>query len=298
MMNWLIAGGSGRIGAALTADLLKDGHEVNILGRHSSSPRLRWDARTLGDWAAEVERADVVVNLAGERLAGPNPFTSRWTAARKQRICTSRQWAGKALAAAVTAAQTKPEVLIQSSGIDYYPVSDRTATEQTPPGDDFLSHVCAECWEPSTEAVEQQGVRRVVLRTGPTLSLILPPLALQSRLFLGGPLGDGTQWVSWVHMEDVIRTIRFLAAREDAHGAFNLCSPHPVTNAEFSKVLGQVLRRPSSMRTPAFLMRLAYGEMADTLLFGVRAEPTNLLDSGFPFRFPDLEPALRNMLSR
>jgi uncharacterized protein (TIGR01777 family) len=297
-MKWLIAGGSGRIGAALGADLLKDGHEVSILSRHSGSSRLRWNGRTLGEWASEIERADVIVNLAGERLAGPNPFTMRWTTVRKERICTSRRWAGEVLSAAVAAAQSKPKVFIQSSGVDYYPVSDQVATEGSPPGDDFLSQICSECWEPSTASVEELGVRRVVIRTGPTLSLILPPLALQSRLFLGGPLGNGRQWVSWVHMTDVVQAIRFLAEKEDAQGPVNLCSPQPVTNAEFSKSLATVLKRPAFLRTPAFLLRLAFGQMADTLLLGVRAQPGRLVDLGFTFQFPDLESALRNMLSK
>jgi hypothetical protein len=304
-MNWLIAGGSGRIGAALTDILLPDGHQVTILSRQPDRPRSRfraevsiqhWDGRTLGDWAGQIGQADVVVNLAGEKLAGPNPFSMRWTAARKQRLCMSRKWAGEALAAAIAAAARKPKVFIQSSGIDYYPIQDQIATEETPPGEDFLSNICAECWEPSTAEVEQIGVRRAVLRIGPTLSLILPPLALQSRMFLGGPLGSGKQWVSWVHLEDVIRTIIFLVETESASGPFNLCAPNPVTNAEFSKILGKVQHRPSLLPTPAFMMRLAFGEMADTLLLGVRAAPVRLLELGFEFRYPQLEPALRNML--
>jgi hypothetical protein len=305
-MRVIITGGTGLIGRTLAKDLSQDGHEVIVLSRDPEKQRIpsgikimRWDGRSPDGWGSHVDGTDVIVNLAGERLAGASPAL-RWTENRRQRICQSRWNAGVAVTDAVRLATTKPAVVIQASGIDYYTAGDQIATENSPPGDDFLSHICMDYWEPSTAGTEAEGVRRVIIRIGPVIgpeSHVLKPLALQHKLFIGGPMGSGKQWFSWVHMADVIGAIRFLIDESSASGAYNLCAPKPLTNGEFSKTLGDVLRRPSFLPTPAFILKLAFGEMSTTILNGVRGEPRRLLDVGYSFQFPDAESALRNSLS-
>jgi len=305
-MRVIITGGTGLIGRTLAKALSQDGHEVIALSRDPEKKRIpngikimRWDGRSPDDWGSHVDGTDAIVNLAGERLAGASPVL-RWTEDRRQRICQSRWNAGVAVTDAVRLATTKPLVIVQASGIDYYAAGDQIATENSPPGNDFLSHICEDCWEPSTAGVEAESVRRVIVRIGPVIgpkSHVLKPLALQHKLFLGGPMGGGKQWFSWVHIADVIGAIRFLIDESSSSGAYNLCAPKPLTNAEFSKTLGNVLERPSFLPTPAFMLRLAFGEMSTTILNGVRAEPRRLLDAGYSFQFPDAELALMDSLS-
>jgi len=308
-MRFIITGGTGTIGRALASDLLSEDHEVIVLSRNPVKgkaflpPETRivgWDAKTAEGWVEWVEGAAAIVNLAGARLAGPNPFKLRWTAKRKNLIRDSRLHVGQAVSQAVEAASKKPKVVVQASGINYYATGDEIATEETLPGDGFLSEVCTTFWESSTAAVEKLGIRRVIIRTGPVLhpeSGPLPPMVLQSKLFFGGPLGSGRQWFSWIHPADVVAGIRFLMDHPEANGAFNLCAPHPLTNAEFSKVLGQVLHRPSTFRVPSFALRWLFGEMSTTLLDGVRAVPARLQSLGYPFRFPEAETALKDLLA-
>jgi hypothetical protein len=164
-----------------------------------------------------------------------------------------------------------------------------------------MSHVTGDCWEPTTQAVEDQGVARAILRMGPVMfkgSPILEPLLLQHRLFAGGPIGSGEQGMSWVHIDDVIGVMRWLLADRTRQGAFNLCAPNPVTNRQASKIIGRVLGRPSYLPTPAFLFRLLFGEMADTILQGPLAYPERLQADGYAFQFPELEGALREILNK
>lgn len=307
-MRVIITGGTGYIGRRLAASLATDGHEVIVLsrdpGQDNQGPQgikaVKWDGRTAQGWGHLADGADAVVNLAGERIAGASP-AYRWTAERKQRICDSRQNAGQAVMEAIRSASQKPAVLVQASGIDYYQTGDDVATEVSPPGGGFLSHVCRDCWEPATQEAETLGVRRAIIRTGPVIgpnSPVLGPMMLQHNLFAGGRIGSGQQWFSWVHLDDVVGAIRFLIENPTAAGAFNLCAPQPVTNAELSKTLGKVLGRPSWLPAPAAAFRLAFGEMAATLLEGVRAQPKRLLEAGYVFRFPQLEAALRNSVKQ
>ncbi|MGD1992940.1 MAG: TIGR01777 family oxidoreductase [Anaerolineae bacterium] len=300
-MRAIITGGTGLIGRALTADLAAAGYEVIILSRNpGSAPPLpphvqvvEWDARTAAGWGHLADGAGAIVNLAGATISRP------WTEAHKRRIAESRLNAGQALVEAVSAAQIKPRVLVQSSGISYYgPRGDQLVTEALGPGDDYLGRTAVE-WEASTAAVEEMGVRRPVLRTGLVLSAeggILPVWALPFRLFLGASLGRGDQGVAWIHMVDEVRAIRFLMESEDAHGPFNLVAPNPATNAEFSRRLAKILRRPCFFRVPAFALRLALGEMSTLVLEGQRAVPHRLQELGFIFHFPELEAALRDLL--
>lgn len=308
-MRVLITGGTGLIGRALAANLVQDNHEVIVLSRSPERATglptgvhaVGWDARTAEGWGHLVEGADAIVNLAGVSLSGEGLFPRRWTPERKRLIRESRLNAARAVVEAVEQARYKPRVLIQASGVGYYGHrGDQVVTEETPAGDDFIARFASQEWEPSTQRVEALGVRRAIIRSGVVLSAESPalrPMILQFRLFLGGPIGTGKQWFSWIHVQDEAAAIRFLIERETASGPFNLVAPQPLTNAELARALGRVLGRPSFLPVPGLAMRLAFGEVADLLLTGQRAVPQRLLELGFAFRFPGLEGALRNLLS-
>jgi uncharacterized protein len=306
-MRVIITGGTGLIGTALAQSLAQDGHEVFVLSRNPAQASLpkgvqaaAWDGKTAVSWAHLADGADAIVNLAGENLAGKGLLPQRWTAERKQRIIASRLNAGRAVVEAVQLAQVKPRVVIQSSGIDYYgDRGDELITEATAPVDSgFLSRLTVE-WEEATAAVEEQGVRRVTIRTAVVLSPDGGPLAtmaLPFKFFVGGPLGGGRQWLSWIHIRDEVRAIRFLIDHESAAGAFNLCAPEPLTYSAFSKVLGKVVKRPSFLPVPAFAMKLLFGEVSEAITQGRRALPQRLLDMGFTFQYPTAEAALQDLL--
>jgi uncharacterized protein (TIGR01777 family) len=301
-MRVIITGGTGLIGRALAANLAFELYEVIVLTRHPERvtrlpqgvQAVGWDGRTAAGWGGLADGADVIVNLAGESIAA-----GRWTEARKRRILESRVNAGRAVVEAVKAATRKPSVVIQASAVGYYgPHGDEEVTEATPSGHDFLAHVCRE-WEASSAEVEKLGVRRAILRTGLVLSRVggpLPLMRLPFFFFVGGPLGSGKQWFPWIHIADEIGAIRFAMKKPDAQGVFNLCSPNPLTNADFSRALAKVMHRPSFLPAPAFAVRLLLGEMSTLLLDGQREIPQRLQQLGFSFRFAEAEPALRDLL--
>lgn len=307
-MNVILTGGTGLIGRALSTNLASDGHKVIVLsrspGRAQGLPSTvqvhQWDGRTAQGWGHLAEGADAIVNLAGASISGDGLFPSRWTEERKRLIRDSRLNAGKAVVEAVRQANRKPAVVVQASGIGVYGSrGDEIVAEQDLFGDDFLARFAGQEWEPSTAPVEELGLRRVVVRTGVVLSRqegALRPMALQFRLFAGGPIGGGKQWMSWIHLQDEAAAIRFLIENASAEGAFNLVAPQPVVNAEFARTLGRVMHRPSLLPVPGFAMKLAFGEVADLLLTGQRAVPQRLLDLGYRFRFPQLEQALQDAL--
>ena len=300
-MRVVITGGTGLIGRALSHDLAADGHKAIVLsrspGRAPAMPDgvrvVEWDARTGAGWAELADGADAIVNLAGASLR------RRWTPRSKQLIRDSRMHAGHAVVDAVRRVDRKPRLVVQASGTGAYgPRGDQVVTETTGFPDTFLGRTAAQ-WEASTAPVEEQGVRRAIIRSGVVLSResgALPLLALPYRLFVGGPLGSGDQWLPWIHMEDEVRAIRFLIALETAVGPFNLSAPRPVTAAEFGRTLARVLGRPAFFRVPAFAVRLVLGEMSTVVLDGQRAIPRRLLDLGFRFHFPGAESALHDLL--
>ncbi len=302
-MRTIITGGTGLIGRTLAADLVAHGHQVVILSRAPERATglpagvraERWDARTADGWVSLADGADAIANLAGESIAA-----GRWTDERKRRIRQSRLDAGRAIVQAVELIGQRPRVVVQASGIGYYgPRGDQEITEDTAPGNDFLAQVAIE-WEASTAPVEALGVRRAIIRTGVVLSTeggAFPRLLLPFRLFAGGPLGSGRQWLPWIHIADQVAAIRFLIEKENATGPFNLTAPNPLTNAGFGQVLGRIINRPSFVPTPGLAMRLAFGEMATLLLDGQRAIPKRLLELGFTFRFPHAEAALQDLLT-
>jgi hypothetical protein len=209
--------------------------------------------------------------------------------------------AGNAILQAIQEARQKPKVLIQASAVGYYGSrGDTELTETTPPANDFGASTCID-WENSTALVEEMGVRRVVIRTaGVVMSLhggAIPFMLLPFKLFLGGSLGNGKQWFSWIHVKDEARAILFLIEQSSANGAFNLCAPGILTNKAFSNILGRVLKRPSAIPVPAYALRLIFGEKADILLGSQKQISTRLSNLGFSFQFADAESALKDLLS-
>jgi uncharacterized protein (TIGR01777 family) len=301
-MHIVIAGGSGFLGSALCAALTAGGHDVAILtrrsGPHTATPRMSratWAPDgTAGAWASAINGADAVVNLAGESIAA-----RRWTAEQKQKLRDSRLLATRSLTTAIRQAARPPGVFISGSAVGYY--GDRgneTLTETSQPGADFLASLARD-WEAAANEVTE--ITRVALvRTGivldhqeGALAKMLPPF----KMFVGGPLGSGTQYMPWIHRDDWVRMVSWMMTAEGARGPFNATSPSPVTNAEFSKALGHALNRPSLLPAPAFALRLLLGEMADALLLsGQRALPVRATDLGFSFRYSNIDEALVSIL--
>lgn len=306
-MNVLITGGSGLIGRRLAASLVAEGHQVVILSRDPAGvsglpagvQAVAWDGRTAAGWQAQADAADAIINLAGASIKGEGFLPSRWTPKRKQRILESRIQAGQAVVEALRAAAPKKRTLLQASAVGYYgPRGSEPLAEDAAAGADFLAGVCQQ-WEASTQEAESLGVRRVVLRTGIPLTLeggAFPLLVLPFRLFAGGWFGNGQQYMPWIHMEDYLAGLRFLLTNEKTQGVFNLTAPYPLPNREFAATLGRVLHRPSWLPAPRFALQLGLGEVSTVVLDGQRAVPMRLLQSGFTFSFPELEPALQDLL--
>lgn len=307
-MRFILTGGTGLIGSALAASLASDGHEVVVLTRSparvtnlpSGVRAVGWDGRTSSGWGELADGAACIVNLAGANIAGEGLVPARWSAARKAILRDSRVNAGRAVVDAVTRAKVKPAVVVQASGVGYYgDQGDERLVEDSAPGDDFLAHLAADEWEPSTEAVEEMDVRRIVIRSGAVLDAregALPRLVFPFRFYVGGRLGNGRQYLPWIHLADEVGAIRFLVDQPAARGPYNLVAPEQVTNAEAARILGRTLRRPSLVPVPGPALRLALGEMATVLLAGQRASSGKLLELGYRFRFPALEPALQDLL--
>jgi hypothetical protein len=298
----VITGGSGLIGRGVAVELAAAGHEVVVLSREPGKVRglpdgaraAGWDGATAEGWADLLGKDTAIVHLAGESLA-----EGRWTEEKKRRIRASRVGSGEAVLAACRAARERPRLLLQGSAVGYYgPCGDEVVAEDHPAGSGFLAAVCRD-WEESTAAVEALGVRRAILRTGVVLARqggALPKMTLPIKLLAGGPLGDGRQWLPWIHLADEVGAIRFLLESEAARGPFNLSAPEPVTNREFTRVAARVLHRPAFLPAPGFALRLALGEMAAMILEGQREVPRRLQEAGYAFRFPALEPALEDLL--
>ena len=290
-MRAIIAGGSGFLGSALTARLRADGHEVRILSRSQRPDTIQWSPNGgTGPWAAAIGEADALINLAGESIA-----SGRWTSARKARIRNSRIQATRSLVTAIRAARRPPSVLLSGSAVGYYGArGDDALTEASVPGHDFLAQVCRD-WEQEAMGAP---TRVVLLRTGLVLARnggAFPRIALPFRLLAGGPVGSGTQFWSWIHVEDWVSLVAW-ALQDPVTGPMNLTAPAPVTNRDFASTLGRVMHRPAFMPAPGFAMRLALGEMADALLLsGQRVLPAVAESAGFRFTYPTLEPALRSI---
>lgn len=302
-MRVVVAGGSGFLGSALTGALVRDGHEVVVLTRRAvASPgagvrHVTWAPDgAAGAWADTVSGAGAVINLAGDSIAD-----GRWTASRKARLLDSRVRATRSLAAAIAGASPAPPVFVSGSAVGYYGAcGDEIVTESHPPGADFLATVCVR-WEQEAMLAASAATRVVCLRTGLVLDArggALARMLLPFRLGVGGRLGSGRQYMPWIHTDDWVDLVRHLLVAGDAAGPVNATAPAPATNAEFTRVLGRVLRRPAFLPAPAFALRLALGEMAEGLLLsGQRAVPARAQQQGHRFAYADLDAALRHILA-
>ncbi|HVC20909.1 MAG TPA: TIGR01777 family oxidoreductase [Vicinamibacterales bacterium] len=295
-MRIVVAGGSGFLGRPLCDTLAAAGHEITVLTRGPDRARgpirdRHWTPNGQpGPWAAAVDHADAVINLAGEPLTA-----HRWSAARKRRLVTSRLLATDSLVAAIDAAPTPPAVLLSSSAVGYYGAhGDEEVTEETGPGSGFAARLCVG-WERAAERAAGAGTRVTCLRTGLVLGRdggALVQMALPFRLYIGGPIGSGRQYMPWIHLADWVRLVVWMIDTPAATGPINGTAPTPVTNAAFCAALGRALGRPSWLRAPAFAVRLALGEMATIALDGQRALPARALALGFTFRYRRLDEAL------
>ena len=304
-MKVVIAGGTGFLGGALSDVLEHDGHEIVILTRRRPAAGARrriveWTPDgSPGAWAAELDGADAVVNLAGESIAA-----KRWSAAQKQRILDSRLLATRSLVAAIGGASRAPAVFVSGSAVGYYgPLGDQPIAEEQPAGSDFLARVCRE-WEAEalTAAKAAPSTRVVCMRTGlvlaregGALAKMLPPFWFGA----GGPVGSGRQYWPWIHRRDWVDLVKWIIQSPSVSGPINLTAPTPVTNAAFAAALGRALHRPAFVPAPGFAMKLLLGEMADALLLsGQRAVPAKAERLGFTFSHPQLDEALRSIFGR
>lgn len=292
-MNITLTGATGFIGKRVTKALVQRGDRVTILTRKPRSgdnPRyVVWDARS--DPPAHALETDAVIHLAGESVA------QRWTPEVKQRIRSSRIDATRALVRGITASRQKPRVLVSASAIGFYgPRGDDVLTEESPAGSGFLEDVSVQ-WEQEAQRAEQEAIRVV----NPRIGIVLGPdggalerMLAPFKMGVGGRLGSGQQWMSWVHIDDIVGLILFALDRNDVRGPLNATAPNPVRNVEFTKQLGNVLNRPTIFPVPVIALKLLFGEMADVLIWSQRVLPRSAMQHGYSFRFPDLRPALQS----
>ena len=302
MSRIVLTGATGFLGQPLVAALRHGGHQMVVLTRRPRSAEpgaavrfVAWNPDgAAGPWAAEIDGADAVINLAGESIAG-----HRWTAEHKRRIRDSRVNATRSIAAAITGAARRPALLINGSAVGYYGSrGDQRLTEESPPGTDFLADVCVQ-WEEEAARAAITGTRVVCVRTGIVLERdggALPQMLPPFRVGAGGPVGSGAQYWPWIHRQDWINLVLFLLAHPSASGAVNATAPNPVPNREFARELGRAMHRPALLPTPGFALKLLLGEMADALLLsGQRALPAKAERLGYAFRFPHLDAALEHL---
>lgn len=298
-MYILITGGTGLIGRALCQHWLALGHQVRVLSRTPEAVARHCGEQVKGVASVDAladEPLDAVVNLAGAPIAD-----QPWTKARRRFLWDSRVALTEQLVAGLARRAQKPAVLISGSAVGWYgDTGERLVTEEQPAGTDFASELCG-AWEDAAHTASELGIRVVCVRTGLVLAKqggFLSKLLPAFRLGLGGPLGNGKQWMPWIHLDDQVALIDFLLHHPEASGPYNACSPNPVRNAEFTKALGQVLHRPAVLPVPALALKWGLGELSGLLLGGQHALPKALQAAGFEFRFPDLGSALDDLLSR
>lgn len=287
-MKIVIAGGSGFLGSALSDALKSRGDTVVVLSRRGATP---WTPDgTIGPWAAHLDGADAIVNLAGEPLPD-----KRWTADQKTRILQSRVLATRSLVEAIRASSRRPSIFISGSGVGIYPDAEEPVDESSPPGSGFLARVCV-AWESEALRADGPSCRVVLLRTGVVLHRsggAIRKLILPFSLGAGGPIGSGAQWWGWIHLEDWVRMTIWALDTERLRGPLNVCAPEPERNRDIMKALGRSLHRPAVIPAPAFALRIALGDMAgEMLLASQRAVPRVARDGGFAWMFPALQPAM------
>ena len=299
-----ITGATGLIGSALYSAFDQGQHQIVILTRSPEKARrqfpsaqcIGWDAASALTPQPALEGLDAVVHLAGESIAA-----GRWNSRRKEAIRESRVAGTRNLVNLLCQLKDPPEVLVSGSAIGYYgPREEEQLGEDEPPAEDFLGQVCQQ-WEDEAERAAESGIRVVLLRTGLVLSTqggALPQMLPPFKMFVGGPLASGRQWMSWIHIRDQIGAIQHVLSNREVKGPVNLTAPGPVTNEEFSKTLASVLKRPALFRVPGLVLRLLFGEMAEALLLsGQRVIPRALQQSGYEFEYPELRGAFENLLA-
>jgi len=301
----VISGGTGFVGTALVNVLLERGDDVIVLTRGKAKSATSekggtlehrpWTPEKAGDWSTVVDGADAVVHLAGKGV-----MDERWSDEHKAAVRSSRVISTDLLARAMADAKKKPGVFVSSSAVGWYGMKagDKTLVETEPSGDDFLAELVRD-WEKAADPARHAGVRTchpriglVLGKDGGAMAKMLPSY----RAFVGGPIGDGKQYMAWIHLRDTVRAIQAMVDRSDLEGSYNVTAPEPVTMNEFASTIGKVLKRPAIMRVPAFALKLALGESADVLLTGQRAIPKRLVDAGFEFVFPDITSAIEDLV--
>ncbi len=302
-MKIAIAGATGFVGSRLVERLQTQGHEIVILTRNPQQASSRFPQAQVvgynplrsGEWQQSISGCDAVINLAGEPIA-----EKRWTPAQKQTILDSRQIGTQKIVEAINSASVKPQVLINASAIGYYGTSETSKfTETSPAGNDFLSEVCTK-WETAAQAVTASGTRLVIFRLGIVLGEnggVLGKMLAPFSAFVGGPIGSGNQWFSWIHRDDLVKMIIAAIADPQMQGVYNATAPNPVTMADFATILGTVMNRPSWLPVPNFALEAMLGEGAIVVLQGQQVVPTHPLAQGFEFQYPTLKPALTAILS-
>lgn len=299
-MKIVLAGCTGFIGSVLVEELLKEKHELYLLTRNPDTKKddrvyfLKWDAESVEGWASEVDGADAVINLTGESIAD-----KRWTDAQKKKIVESRVLSTRVIVDAILKSKKKPAVYINASAVGYYgAVPDGEVIEETKAGDNFLAKTCL-AWEAEAKRGDVEGVRAVQLRIGVVLEKdggalkkMIPPF----KLFAGGPLGSGKQWMPWIHRDDVIEIIKFALSNKNISGPINTTAPNPVRMKEFCQELGKALDRPSWAPVPSIALKVLLGEMADMLLGGQKAVPEKLLKEDYQFKYSEIDKALKAIL--
>jgi uncharacterized protein (TIGR01777 family) len=297
----VLAGGSGFLGQALAASLLADGYEVHVLSRGAAAHELLgtmvpWDGASIGSWVSSLEEATAVVNLAGKNI------NCRPTAANLEEIVRSRVDSVKVVGEAIQRCSRPPRVFVQTTAVGIYgDAGDTLCDESSAAGGGFLGETC-KAWEKAFDASPTPGVRRVELRLGIVLGRsggAFPPLARLTRLYLGGALGSGRQYISWLHLNDAVRMYRAAIDRENMQGVYLAVTPQPVTNADFMRTLRAALHRPWSPPVPAFTARIGgwlMGMNIDLALASQRCTPRRLQEQGFAFEFPELAAALRQLV--
>jgi len=304
-LNILVSGGTGFIGRPLCASLLQEGHRVILLTRRKKEASrllepamgtVEWNGREAGVWEQQLEGVDAVINLAGAPIAD-----ARWTDHRKQLITESRIMSTRLLVQACSRLAVKPQVFINASGIGYYGLQgDHLLDESSGPGTGFLADLCVQ-WEAAAREAASYGMRVVCLRNGMVLDRdggALPRMALPFRFYMGGPVMPGTQWVSWIHRDDVIGLIEWVLTNATVSGPMNAVAPNPVRMTEFCRTLGAALHRPSWFPIPEFVLKIALGELGSMMTTGQRIAPSVATQGGYRFRYPLLEGALRAMFTR
>src|SRR5512139_525533 len=302
-MKILITGGTGFVGTQLTSRLIQDNHEVTILSRSAKRsgevPRgisyLQGDPTKKGPWQEAIKNHDAVINLAGASIF------SKWTEEHKKAISESRVNTTQNIVEGIPSPSQKQFTLFSTSAVGYYGFcGDEELTEESPHGDDFLARIAVE-WEGEALKSKDKGARVVLTRFGIVLGEKGGALSQMIPLFkkyVGGPIGSGKQWFSWVHIKDLSEAFAFLLKHPEISGAVNVCAPNPVRNKDLAKALGKVLHRPSFMPAPGFMVKLVLGEFGSVILEGQRVIPKRLLESGFAFRYPDINKALRGIVGQ